>query len=212
MLGVRNFASNLLAELAGIAISVIVAVVLVGTLAARQRRKTWDGVRTHLLRAIHMHLVDLATRLLMLRLVGDFARHRGEWEKLWRALDRTDASDPDVSQAIQRVADLARERFRARTLELDGKVEPDATPFLELVKGVNEELIRLRDVLTPIVLEVADEPALAERLLQLQEEGKSLRTYLSVGEDPFKLLLQSACEDVCDVCAVAADLDAYITS
>jgi hypothetical protein len=59
LLGARSFLSNLLAELAGFALSVIVAVLVVEKLAEQRRRKRWDFVKEAILLSIKRDLARL---------------------------------------------------------------------------------------------------------------------------------------------------------
>lgn len=60
LLDYRSFAGNFLSEVAGIALSAMLAVLIFERLANRERQRRWEGVRSQLTGALSSHLADIA--------------------------------------------------------------------------------------------------------------------------------------------------------
>jgi hypothetical protein len=142
LLGARSFLSNLLAELAGFALSVVVAVVIIEKLAEQRRRRRWDLVRDSTLRGIQRELSSL--------LLAALAALPGEPEyKAERAV--TEPPERLIASEIRSLSDSFHEEI--------------SPVFHRELRGA---VARLSALWLPRVLELANDPRLAKLLLDIE--------------------------------------------
>lgn len=168
-LGARAFANNALAELAGLALGVVVAVILADNLAEQRRRRRWQAVASGTIAAIADRLEQL--RLIVLELVllpesegsevmherslpaalgriaTSIAEHRGEWAAT--AVDFQSApSKPQHHLHRSALGDFSSSQL--------------------LLDAVRPEAQYVREMLAPRALELATDVVLVELLLKLE--------------------------------------------
>ncbi len=141
LLSFRDFAGNLLAELSGIAIGILVAVLFLERYERSRRERQWASVRNYTLGAMAAHLCDLASYLPIYlpiedhRPVGKILEGRNlpnpvAVEGFQHLLGQMD-SVPDSISPDKSSSDAAIEFYEAVTWDLD-QIQNVLTPRLTL--------------------------------------------------------------------------------
>jgi hypothetical protein len=184
-LDVGGFLGNLAAEVVGVAASIVLAVLAVDVLLERRRRQRWDDVRDQTLRAIYVRVGDLMVDAMLDGPVESLMRsqdplnlHPGEArdERFWDAVVPEDPASPGAVEAMEDLAAFLRENSEQLAHHDDDDAGWASSRLL--YDEVHEEISQLRDVLTPRVLELADDPELVSRLLALEKADRSWRSSL----------------------------------
>jgi hypothetical protein len=159
LLGVTNFLSNLLAELAGFALSVIVAVKIVEKLTEERRRSRWELVRETTLREIRWNL--------------------GGWP--YAAIRTRTFPLANYQETLRRFGGKPEGGLSAAA-HLIHAAPPEGTSRA-LYSELQESFARLRAVWLPRVFDLADDPTLAELLLGAEKAERAWGTMLHFVED-----------------------------
>lgn len=149
-LNLDGFDSNVLAELAGVALSVLIAYTLVEALLRRERRREWSAVSDATRAAIATRVQSLAFEYYLVETAPDA---------------HVNASTPEQHAAA---LDLMAGRLTASSERL-GRLDPDEfATTQELHDRVSEDLLFLREVLAPRVMQIGQEPELVGLLLAVE--------------------------------------------
>jgi hypothetical protein len=179
-----EFGSNLLAEVAGIALSVLIAILAVDALVERRRRQRWAAVRQATLNSIHTHIIDIVADCLMSSPIVVLM----SWQEEGTYWDRIGpASGPPTTETAEAIAHLSTfirsneavfqeiEEKRGRYADLDQERREAADRWKArdwmsrvLYDDVREEVYTLRDVLAPRVLDLSNDPHLTELMLDVE--------------------------------------------
>jgi hypothetical protein len=198
--GLDGFGGNILAELAGIGLGFFVAFFVLERLLAAQRQAEWSGTRQASLRALRARLFDIALATYL----------------------HVDAAPGSILEADAGATDERADAFVALATYVQGRTEhfakdPDdeaATTRL-LHTAIHDDVAHIRDVLVPRFLALADDPALLELLLDLDEaEREWSRGVIAIYDDwgfPNELAWERAAAAIASAAAlyryVAADLE-----
>jgi hypothetical protein len=178
VLDAAAFAGNLTAEFVGVVVSVAVALTLVERLLERERSRRWERVRTLTSRSIgrEIHVIALAYYDAMPpgSVPGDFTTSL-----------HTRLPTPESTRCMREIADYARAHAPALAkprLAIGWPFEPggrlglgrsfDSSTSRELWGAVAPHIQHLQDVLTPRVIELADDPELAEHLASIESDAQ----------------------------------------
>jgi hypothetical protein len=169
VVGPGEFATNLLVEFIGIAVSVLVAVALVERLLRRQRAQQWERVRAQTLRSIYATVTDIAAAFYLEVYSGAISDSVGDELAL---IHRSQWPTEDIAD---RLAELA-EHISANADELGSSTEV-------LHNDVGPAIRHMRDAVTPRVIEVAEDPTLVEKLVELEDAERRWAISLGVIDD-----------------------------
>jgi hypothetical protein len=180
----QGFAANAAAEIAGLAVSVIVAVMVAESLIERRRREQWNRVAAWL-------TGDIEERLWGMLLIGDetilprdYSSRLAAGKNLPAALDfmanRIRAHAEDWAASGTRSAER-RGYHRPAGRERETKEELlEFASSRPLLRAVQEVIHPLRDTVTPRVLDLGTDARLVDLLLQL-EYGERLWSQIAAG-------------------------------
>jgi hypothetical protein len=148
------FIGNLLAETAGVAASIFVGLTLVERLMQKQRARQWERVRSQTVRAILAHIMDIGLQYYMLLPVSI---RQQEQEFIYYYYELQLPSE-EAAQGLARIS--------KHILGHQKELAPLSS------RGLHEQIAlhiyQLRDVLTPRVLELNDDPSLVEALMEVE--------------------------------------------
>jgi hypothetical protein len=179
------------------------------------------------LQSIYTHVVDMAVGCLMSapvpNLMGDL-EGSPYWEELdfWAKIQSASGPpDSGTAHAIAEIAAFVREhaeefddlRQRLEEAGFDPQFfrwAPSDLTSRGLYDEVRDNLVMIRDVLTPRVLDLADDPALANLLLELEAAERQWRHMLWVIEHDWESRSQYAWRAVADVYRAAAEVTAHL--
>jgi hypothetical protein len=157
-----GFLSNLLAEVAGIGISICVGVLLVDKLIAADRRQQWNKVRTYTLGAIAAHLCDMGMEVC----ISFQDRAHGAMDKILSGRDSPHAETP---LGFRVLAHGLREN--------QGAPGPDESPSdrtVGLYDHVKWDLDQIQAILIPRVIQSQGEQELVDALIEFDQARRSL--------------------------------------
>lgn len=150
-LRLEGFLGNVLAELAGVTLSVLIAFTLVERLLLRQRREQWIGVSRAIRSAISSRVDSVACDFYCADTLPD----------AWFLAD-TAQEHAAVMEATAARLTTARERLAKHTVD-------DIATTRQLHRATRADLGFVRDVLTPRVVQLGDDAELVEALVALEE-------------------------------------------
>jgi hypothetical protein len=150
LLGLEGFSSNVLAELSGAGLSVVIAVFLVERILSAQRRDQWATVRSSSLRALQRRLDDVAAETYLIDGMHDRVLHA-----------ETDA------ERVEAIHDVAAFIVASAGRLAKHPEDPWATSKA-LYDSIHADLGFIRDVIGPRFLLFGDDPLVAQRLLELE--------------------------------------------
>lgn len=154
LLNPQPFIENLLAETAGVAASILVGFTLVERLMQRQRARQWERVRFQTVRAILAHIMDIGLEYYMLLPV---AIRQEEQEFIYYYYELELPSE-EAAQGLARISKHV----------LGHKQELAPLSSRDFHEHIAPHIYQLRDVLTPRVLELNDDPSLVEALMEVE--------------------------------------------
>ena len=197
-----EFTGNLLAEGVGVVVSVVVAVTLVERWLSRERARRWQRVRSQTVRAIDANLADIAFRFSLRipppRDIGlDF--YTGDVPRAEIAAEIRDLAEqlreraeelgktPDADTIV--IAEHGKPQRQGR-ITVDSEATKarlyadflDTSSTRDLYDDVSPVLRQLRDVLTPRVIDLADDPRLVELLGDIEAAERQWLSNLEVIE------------------------------
>jgi hypothetical protein len=223
LLDPRGFGSNLLAEIVGIALGVLIAVLGIEVLTTRRRQQRWYAVRERTFQSIHTHIVDVAVDCLMSSPVPTLMADDEEGE-YWNAMGS--AIDPPTVEAAELVRKLAkfireheeefqdvqdrRGRFSDFPEERLASLKRQDLTSRAFYDEARDEITLLRDVLTPRVLELADDPTLASLLFEIERAERFWRHSLWIIEHEWEYRSMYAWRAAAAVLEAGADVTAHL--
>jgi hypothetical protein len=167
LLGPQAFLSNVLARVVDFSLGVLVTVLVVDALLERRRRRRWEAARLLTLRSIFVHIRDIAHALvgLVLAPLVEF----DERMSLYAGL-AIDTPSTGAANTIHRIAEFFTEHEPALVMiDLEEGERPRFPSLLsDLHKRIRDDLRSLREILAPRVLELGDDPELAESLFDIE--------------------------------------------
>jgi hypothetical protein len=152
LLDYRSFAGNVLSELAGIALSAMLAILIFERLANRERQRRWEGVRSQLTGALSSHLADIAFEV--------YAALPTEVRQAQPNLMSAFFDREEMPSAVATVKNTVRANSEA--LVSGGS---NAGPVYD---AVLPNLNRIRDALVPQFLQLGHDPDLVVNLSRLE--------------------------------------------
>ncbi len=163
LLNVRDYAINILAEMAGLFIGVIVAVVLVDRLTENQRRKRWARVRELTHRTISHHLVNI-----MLELFNHFplTNHR----ITATLLTSRDHLEPKMIEALNNIINQIKDLLTANKI-----TNQSAFDYYHAIKW---DVNQIRFDLIPRVMQSSDNQNLIDTLVEFDDTIQDIQTAL----------------------------------
>jgi len=162
-----NMVQNLIAELAGVALAVWLTVWFVESLLERRHRDRWQVVRGQLFRAIGSHIVDIAL---------EYAIHIGV-----RAIFLLTGIIDRRSEATEEAADAMNDALEAMREE-----RSVVATMQELFRETEWHFNRLRDTLTPRLIELGADPKLIRLLTNIDDRRSTWKkedVYLQTESD-----------------------------
>jgi hypothetical protein len=170
-----GFAGNLIAEAIGILISVAIALTLVEDLVRRRRREEWSRVRRQTLRSLCGYIEDIAFRYAMALPDSPLdIRTNAHW-----------ASFPDsdaVEAACQGFLEL-EQQMKTNAPRLASQPDLDASSSKNLFAEFKDDFAPIRDVLTPRIMSLDDDPELSLLLMELEEASRRWNLVLPAIEE-----------------------------
>jgi hypothetical protein len=164
----QGFLGNLLAEIAGVFVSIIVALLIVDRFVEHQKEQQWARVRKLTYGAIAAHLCDLATEMLLYFPVKD---HR----PMTPIIEGRDHPNPDT---ITGMANLASQLCQLPSAVSKEKSTSDlSVEFYELIKW---DLDQIRDVLTPRVIQNSNDQQIINALIEFDNARRKLHNAIIV--------------------------------
>jgi hypothetical protein len=170
-----SFVSNLLAELAGVAVGVLVALFLVDRVTAARRRERWLRVRRQTFDAIYAHISDLARKALLYTPVGDY-REPG-WVDSWFAF----GGDHPTGAAAQVLREVGK-ALHEQAEELSSRDGPGVANSRVALDVVTPHVAQIRDVLIPRLIDFDEVPNLVERLLAMSDAEREWSLQVAFSE------------------------------
>jgi hypothetical protein len=164
------FIGNLLAETAGVAASILVGLTLIERLMQRQRTRQWERVSHQTVRAILAHIMDIGLEYYMLLPVSI----RKEEQEFMYYYYELDLPSEKAAEGLARISKHV----------LGHKQELAALSSRDFREHIAPHICQLRDVLTPRVLELNDDPSLVEVLMEVETAERSWMYHLGL-EDCF---------------------------
>jgi hypothetical protein len=159
LLDPQPFIENLLAETAGAAASILVGLMLVERLIQRQRSRQWERVRLQTVRAILAHIMDIGLEYYMVLPVSI----RQEEQEFMYYFYELDLPSEEAAQGLARISKHV----------LGQKEELVPLSSRDFHEHISPHIHQLRDVLTPRVLELNDDPNLVEVLMDVETAERS---------------------------------------
>lgn len=189
ILDAESFVGNLLAEAWGVLVSVVLAFTLLDAWSRGQRRSDWQRVSYQTARSLHAHIMEIGYFCCVCQeLLSNQILFDRENKFSFVAYSRASAmkASADVLRALSR---LMREQIDQLCVVRKVPVNPavvldewsrkefatserDRVSTRSIRRMVEPELIQIRNVLTPRVLQLADDPALAGILMDLEERER----------------------------------------
>jgi hypothetical protein len=170
LLNPQAFIENLLAETAGAAASILVGLTLVERLMQRQRARQWERVRFQTVRAILAHIMDIGLEYYTLLPVSI----RQEEQEFIYYYYELELPSEEAAQGLARISKHV----------LGHKQELAALSSRDFYEHIAPHIHQLRDVLTPRVLELNDDPSLVEALMEVETAERTWMYNLGL-EDRF---------------------------
>jgi hypothetical protein len=169
------FLSNVVAELVGIALGVLVALFLVDRVAAARKRDRWLRVRQQTLDAIFAHITDLTRKCLLHTPVGD--QVEPHWVASWLSLggERPTAAATGVLRSL--AAGL-----RDRADEMSAAQVPGVANSRVALDEVAPHVAQVRDMLVPRLIDFDGVPELVERLLAMTDAEREWSLQVAFSE------------------------------
>ena len=154
----EGFAENVLAEVAGITLGALVAIAVVDRLLTARRSREWARVRVAILRSLCQYLDELALDFYLVYPVPGSA-------DATLLQDLALKSGKKAATAMETLAD----QTRARAQQPQVGRSSDSSSSRDLYTAASTPLRAIREVHTPRVIGVAEEPELVELLTTLEE-------------------------------------------
>ena len=167
-----GFVGNLLAETAGVAISVAIALALVDRISTAERNRRWAQVGAHTERAIKQRILNIAWAYY---LYAQMSLDEMDEEFMYRT--SLDQPETTTAKAITDLSVANRKLLRPRATATDSTESPEA-----LHRDVAQDLAHITGVLTPRVIDLASDPELAELLLRLEGHHDEWRGWMVTAE------------------------------
>lgn len=183
-------AANLWAELGGVTVSFVVAVVIVEWYLKQLRQRRWERVRSLTYRALAAHLSEIGTHTQLAFGIGlgqtksqhdkDISRHLG---------DGRDKPHPPMAAALRSMAQFIRSHKDPDYPRSSGHFSVWLQNFRERARW---DLNQIRDVLFPRIVDSAADQDLIDRMAELDERRRNLEHQWAVHEDVMAGDIQSA--------------------
>jgi hypothetical protein len=162
LIDARGFLGNILAGIAGIFASIIIALLFVENYSKYLRQGQWARVRNLTYQAIAAHLCDLTTDIFMYFPVRDH-RH------MTTIIDGRNHPNPATFDAMASLISQLRSLSSSETPE---KSTSDIS--VEFYEEVKWDFDQIRDVLTPRVVQSSDDQQLIDALMRLDQTRRNL--------------------------------------
>lgn len=163
-----GFGGNLVAEIAGVGLGVVLSVVLIDSLLRRQREQDWRHVRDHLTADISRNVVALATEFHLT------TKEPYEGSLLAAVGANTLRPRTEIALALRAL----RNHLEALTPALAGQADADAASSRTLHTAVKVHLDSIRDFVTPRVIAVGLDIVLVEKLLAFEQAEAEWRSWI----------------------------------
>jgi hypothetical protein len=169
------FVGNVVAELVGIAIGVVVALFLVDRVAASRKSERWLRVREQTLDAIFAHITDLTRKCLLYTPIGD--QFEDGWVELWFSLQEERPASR-MTGVLRSIATVVAERAE----DMSGSEGSGAATSRLALDAVAPHVAQIRDVLVPRLIDFDEVPALVERLLVMTDAEREWSLQVAFSE------------------------------
>lgn len=161
-IGGKDFADNLLADFAGIAIAILVGFFLVDRLAEHRREQQWAKVRNITLGAIAAHLCDVASNLYIYFPIRD---HRS----MGAILIGRKIPNYETTRGFENLL----EQLRSLPNNIS-KEKSTSDVAIEFYQAVTWDLDQIQSVLTPRVIQSSTDQALIDALIEFDNVRRKL--------------------------------------
>lgn len=159
----KGYLGNILAEIAGLIISVLVALLIVDRYVESQRKQRWEKVRRLTHQALASHLNDLITEIFVYFPTADHS--------LMRILI-AGRSCP-TTETIKAITDLINQLRGILSILNKGKSTSDIA--VEYFNTVKSDINQIRHDLIPRVLQSSDDQDLIDTLIEFDDTAQELQ-------------------------------------
>ncbi len=184
----QGFVSNILAEITGLFLGIVVAILLVDRITENQRKKKWERVRQISHRTIAHHLNNI-----VLELFNHFALTKDN--SIITPLNNTDLSDtyqkPNLNKVIQQIKKLM-------ALE---QIQPESVrAYFNAIKW---DIAQIRSDLMPRIIQSSDQQELIDALIEFDDLMQDLQSMLIIKrqiiQPTFYLTFEQVFEKINDI-------------
>jgi hypothetical protein len=164
----QGFLGNLLSEVTGIFIGIVVALLVVDRYTALHQENQWARVRNLTYRAIAAHLCDLAAEVFIYFPVHDNRPMRSISEG-------RDKPSPDAITGMAKLVSQLRQ-----LPEAVNKNQSMSDLAVEFYEAIRWDLDQIRDVLTPRVVQSSNDQAVIDALVEFDNARRRLHNAVAV--------------------------------
>lgn len=157
----KGYTSNILAEIAGLFISVVVAILLVERFTEGQRKKRWERVRKLTHRSISHHLSNI-----LLELFNHFPMP--DHSPITAILDSRDQPNSNTIDAINNIIEQMKNSLQ------QGKVIAESS--VEYFNAIKWDISQIRHDLMPRVIQSSEDQNLIDGLVELNDTIQDLQS------------------------------------
>lgn len=166
----QGFLCNLLAEVVGVLVSVIVALVVVDKWTEFHTKKQWEKVRSITYDALAAHICDMLTQVFIFFPIKN---HR----PMTPIIEGRSKPNPVTTEAISELASQLRQLPSAITAE---KSTSDLS--IEFHEDVKWDLDQIRDVLTPRIMQSGADQAVVDALMEFDAARRNMQNAIIAHE------------------------------
>lgn len=160
----KGFSGNLLAELAGNGIAILVGLLLIDRFLEYRRQKQWTKVRKLTIRAIAVHLCDIASTLHIYFPIGD---HRS----IGVILEGRNTPNRATATGFEALLEQLRELRNG--ISKDKSTSDVAVEFYEAVRW---DLDQIQTILTPRVIRSSNDQRLIDAVIEFDDARRKLHS------------------------------------
>lgn len=184
----KGFVSNILAEITGLFLGIVVAILLVDRITENQRKKKWERVRQISHRTIAHHLNNI-----VLELFNHFPLTKNN--SIITPLNNTDLSDnyqkPNLDNVIQQIKKL---------IELKQIQAESVRTYFNAIKW---DIAQIRSDLMPRIIQSSDNQELIDALTEFDDLMQDLQSMLIIRREViqpiFYLTFEQVLEKINDI-------------
>jgi hypothetical protein len=159
----KGYLGNILAEIAGLLISVLVALLIVDRYTEYQRKKRWERVRKLTHQALASHLCDLITELFVYFPIED--------NRLMKTI--IESRSHPTPETINAIIDLTNQLRKIPATLSKGKSTSDVA--VEYYNAVRLDINQIRHELIPRVIQSSDDQDLIDALIDFDDTVQELQ-------------------------------------